>query len=122
MRIAIIGTRDAGMVDCHWLAQYVPSETTLIISGGAKGIDTYAEEYAQSRGISFFKIIPDYKKYGKNAPLIRNQEIVDRVDRVLAFWDYTSRGTASVIAYCIERGKPVDVIGLPGCEPVNWSK
>lgn len=114
MRIAVVGTRNVGNIDLDWFAQYIPPETTLIVSGGAKGIDAYAEMYANLYEIPFRKILPDYKSYRRNAPLMRNREIVDSVDQVLAFWDFASRGTAAIIAYSIEKNKMIKVIRLPG--------
>jgi len=64
------------------------------------------------------EVSPDYRKYGKTAPLVRNAAIVSMADQVLAVWDFSSRGTAHVIAQCIERGVPVRVIGpdgVPAC-------
>lgn len=35
---------------------------------------------------------------------------VERPDRVLAFWDGRSRGTAHMIARAVEAGTPVEII------------
>lgn len=112
MRLAIIGSRKCKKYDADVVVRHIPTDTSLIISGGAAGIDTLAEIAAAACGIPFRKILPEYQKYGKNAPLIRNLEIIKNADQVLAFWDFSSRGTASVIAACIERQIPVEVIGL----------
>ena len=51
-----------------WTYQnYIPNETTEIISGGAKGIDTLAEKYADENNIPKLIIKPEYAKYGKSA-------------------------------------------------------
>lgn len=111
MRVAIVGTRDSNMFHLSEIIRRIPAQTSLIISGGAIGVDTLAEQAAEQLGIGFSEILPDYKKYGRHAPLIRNQDIVDSADLVLAFWDYRSRGTAFVLAYCIEKQVPVQVYG-----------
>jgi hypothetical protein len=54
--------------------------------------------------------LPDYKRYGKGAPLKRNLEIIEYADRVIAFWDGKSRGTKFVIDQCEKINKPVEVI------------
>ena len=44
------------------------------------------------------------------APIVRNKQIVECADIVLAFWDGCSKGTLSVIRYCEKIGKPYRVI------------
>lgn len=112
MRVAIVGSRNCKNEVIDEIKRRIPAGTTQIISGGAGGVDRLAEEIAKSENILFRKILPDYETYGKNAPLVRNREIASSADLVLAFWDYRSRGTASVIAACIERGVPVEVYGI----------
>lgn len=51
MRVAVIGSRGLTVDD---LGLYLPEETTEIISGGARGVDTSAREYALSHGIRLF--------------------------------------------------------------------
>ncbi len=104
MKIAIIGSRSiAEDID---FGKFIPPDTELIISGGAEGVDTLAERYAEKYGIEMLIIRPDYEKYGKTAPLVRDREIVDRADAVYAFWDGGSRGTSYTIDYAKSRGKP----------------
>ncbi len=107
MRIAVVGSRKVNVYD---LGKYMPDECTEIISGGAEGVDRCAAEYARKNNIDLMEILPDYKRYGKGAPLIRNREIVLRADMVIAFWDGTSKGTKYVIEYCKKTGKQCEVI------------
>ena len=66
---------------------------------------TAAEEYAKEKGIKLTVIKPEYNKYGRGAPLVRNKEIVDLCDIALIFWNGQSRGTKFVIDYCEKTGK-----------------
>lgn len=109
MKIAVIGSRNLKVKN---LGQYLPDDTTEIISGGAKGIDTCAKEYALNNNIKLTEFIPDYDKYGRSAPLKRNVLIVDYADMVLAFWDGQSRGTKFVIDKCRECSNPVKIFVL----------
>lgn len=54
----------------------------------------------------------DWEADGKAAGFVRNQRMLDveRPDRVLAFWDGRSRGTAHMIARAVEAGTPVEII------------
>ena len=106
MRVAIIGSRDLKVDD---LGNYLPNNTTEIVSGGARGIDTSAKEYALSNQIKLTEFLPEYTKYGRSAPLRRNITIIENADLVLAFWDGSSRGTKFVIDNCRKRGIAIKV-------------
>ncbi len=109
MKVAVIGSRGLFIQD---LGKYLPADTTEIVSGGARGVDTSAKEYALSHGLRYTEFLPEYDKYGKGAPLKRNELIVENADLVMAFWDGLSHGTAYVIDYCHRVGKPVRIFRL----------
>ena len=75
MKVAIIGSRNLNIVD---IGKYLPENTTEIVSGGAKGIDTLAAEYARINKIPLKEFLPNYKLYKRGAPLKRNIRIIDR--------------------------------------------
>lgn len=106
MKVGVVGSRTLN-ID---LKDYIPKEASLIISGGAKGIDTNAREYAIKNGIELLEILPEYKKYGRFAPLIRNDEIIKKADIIIAIWDGKSKGTKYVIEKCRKVGKEIKVI------------
>ena len=106
MKIAIVGSRGVTVTD---IGRYL-SGCEEIVSGGAKGVDSCAAAYAKEAGIPLTVFLPQYARYGRAAPLVRNREIVDYADEVLAFWDGHSRGTLSVIRYAEKTGKPCRVI------------
>ena len=113
MKVAVIGSR--GLRVDH-LENYLPEGTTEIVSGGARGIDTCARNYAQQHGLKLTEFLPEYGRYGRGAPLRRNITIIEYADQVLAFWDGQSRGTKYVIDNCKKRNIPVTVY-TPGTEP-----
>ena len=106
MKVAVIGSRS---ITAYPLEDITPADTTEIISGGARGVDTLARQYALLHDIPFTEIRPDYARYSKGAPLRRNMEIIARADMVIALWDGKSTGTAQVIAECRKTGKPLIV-------------
>ena len=65
----------------------------VIVSGGAKGSDAFAEAYASSRCVPLVIFYPDYTKFGKGATFKRNSNIVGASDMIVAFWDEKSKGT-----------------------------
>lgn len=67
------------------------------------------KNYAINNNIKLTEFLPDYKKYGKSAPLIRNIEIINYTDVILAFWDGKSRGTKYVIENAKKINKQINV-------------
>ena len=107
MRIAVIGSRTVESIDFSLVGA---TDGDVIVSGGAKGVDSLAAEAALAGGLPVTVFVPDYEKYGRAAPHVRNRKIVENCDRLVAFWDGMSRGTASTIALARRQGKPVSVI------------
>lgn len=102
--VLICGSRsiDDIELDCY----INPDEVGTVISGGAKGIDTLAERWAKRHKKEFLAYLPQYKIYGRAAPLVRDREMVEACDRVIAFWDGKSSGTYYTIIYSIDLNKP----------------
>ena len=67
------------------LEKYLPEGTDEIVSGGALGVDTCARKYAEKAGIKLTEFLPEYEKYGRRAPILRNIQIIDYSDTVIAF-------------------------------------
>lgn len=82
---------------------------TVVVSGGARGVDRTAAQTARARGLQVKEFIPNWNM-GKGAGFIRNEQIVNAADRVVAFWDGKSSGTAHSISLADRAGKPVIVI------------
>lgn len=114
MKLAIVGSRGIH-VD---ISTHIPPGVTHVVSGGATGVDACAEQWAQAHGIPTTILLPDYARWGKTAPLMRNRQIVDAADRVMAIWDGVSKGTKFTIDYARRLGKPVHVV-IQGCEQGN---
>jgi len=107
MKTAIIGSRNITDID---IGSRLPDGTDEIVSGGAKGIDTCAAVYAETHGLKLTVFLPEYEKYGRAAPIVRNKQIAEYADCGVAFWDGKSRGTASTISLFKKSGKPIEVI------------
>ena len=107
MKIAIVGSRSLINVS---IDPYIPKDTKEIVSGGAKGIDSLAAKYANEKKLKLTEFLPLYEKYGRAAPIVRNKEIVNYADKVIVFWDGSSKGAASVIRYAKEIKKVTEVI------------
>ncbi len=106
MKTAIVGSRTAGPGDYWLIGRHIPAQTSLIISGGAQGADRLARRYAREHGLPLKEFLPDYKNFGKLAPILRNNQIVRLADYVLCLWDGKSPGSRSVISLCLALEKP----------------
>ena len=115
MKVAVIGSRN---LTVSHLERYLPAGVTEIVSGGARGIDTCAKAYARQKGLKLTEFLPQYKEYGKAAPLLRNLQIIQYADQVLVFWDGQSRGTRHVIRHCIKFRKQIRIfVKTSPCPP-----
>ena len=109
MKLLVVGSRSIENFD---LSKYISKEVSLIISGGAKGVDTLAEKYADKHGISKLILRHNYNLYGKAAPLLRNKLMVEICDSVLIVWDGKSNGTKYTIDYAKKCGKDFSLVTL----------
>lgn len=80
-----------------------------IVSGCAAGIDSLGREWAAEWWIPVVFFYPEWELYGKAAGPIRNQQMAEYADALLAVWDGKSRGTKDMIDKMTKMGKPVYV-------------
>ena len=81
-----------------------------IVSGDAAGADTYGCMYARDNNIPIRHCPADWQKYGAAAGYVRNKQMGDYADELIAFWDGVSPGTKDMIDYMNKLGKKVTVI------------
>lgn len=82
-------------------------EIACVVSGGATGADSLGAEWAKDRGIATRVFIPEWKKHGRKAGILRNGQIVDAADMLVAFWDGKSPGTRNSVQRAEKKGIPV---------------
>lgn len=85
-------------------------QITKIISGGAVGADSLGARWAENNGIEKIIYLPDWNTHGKKAGFLRNIQIVESSDAIVAFWDGKSRGTQHSISEAKARNIPVFVV------------
>jgi len=112
MKIAIVGSRSFS--DYNLLKKSMNSfikdssiSITHIVSGGAKGADSLAHQYANENNLQMIVFKPDWKKFGKRAGIVRNSDIIENADIILAFWDGLSSGTKNSIDKALKLNKKV---------------
>jgi hypothetical protein len=108
IRLLVCGGRDfadIGRLD-HVLSAYY-GHIVLLIHGGARGADNLAGAWAMARKIPVRVYPVNWKKYGRSAGPIRNQQMLEdaRPDLVIAFPG--RKGTADMVRRALIAGVPV---------------
>ena len=96
MKVIIAGGRDYVMTAAD-KAGLRRLGITQVICGMATGADTEGRLWAASNGIPVKRMPADWKRYGKAAGIVRNTEMAQCADGLVAFWDGASKGTKHMI-------------------------
>ncbi len=84
-----------------------PSE---VVSGGAKGVDTFARYWAFDNKIIFKEFKADWQAFGKAAGPIRNQEMANYAGSealLVLIWDGISKGSSNMRKIAKETGMDI---------------
>ena len=82
-----------------------------VVSGCATGPDTIGARWAREQDLFVREFLPDWREYGRSAGIVRNEQMGDYADCLVAFWDGRSNGTKHMIDYMLKLGKEVHVYG-----------
>lgn len=117
MRVLVSGSRDWPSTDLEvtargWLLNRINElpDDTVVIHGGATGVDRIAGELATRRGlfVASVSVGPQhYKRHGRKAPILRNRAMLDLLqagDVVIAAQYAGSRGTQYTVDEARRRG------------------
>jgi hypothetical protein len=113
MKVIIAGSRNFNdynllKTSCdNLLTQFTNIE---IVSGTARGADKLGERYAREKGYDIKQFPANWDKHGKSAGYIRNDEMAQYADMLIAFWDGTSKGTKHMIDLANKRGIKVEIV------------
>ena len=113
MRVIIAGGRNFDNYEllCRKVDKILSrQEDVEIISGTAKGADKLGERYADEHGYKVIRFSADWNKHGKAAGFVRNEEMADYSDALIAFWDGYSKGTLHMIETAKQRGLKIRII------------
>ena len=114
LHVAVVGSREYPRPDA--VRRFVAGlpRGTIVVSGGARGVDDEAETAAVQHGLQKLVYPADWNRFGNKAGYVRNELIVNKADVVVAFWDFQSPGTAHSIALALAAGKPLRLFGPDG--------
>lgn len=110
IKLAVVGSRTfADQNKCWEILDHIRGHFGYnyveIVSGDARGADTFGEAYADYHKIPKKIFPPEWKKYGPRAGYLRNIDIVQNCDVCVAFWDGESGGTRHDLELCKQYGK-----------------
>lgn len=95
------------------VAEAHPDHAITLVSGAARGADTYAEEVGETLGFTIERHPADWDTHGKKAGIIRNLEMVKAgADLCIAYPFGSSRGTAHCATQAVAHGIPTHVVTL----------
>ena len=110
MRVIIAGGRnitDYSLVSTALgESEFNPTE---IVSGMAPGVDTLAIQYAKENNLPLKEFHADWNTYKRAAGPIRNRQMAEYGDALVAIWDGESRGTKNMIEEATKRNLQVYV-------------
>ena len=108
MKVIIAGSRT---IDDVRLVQNVVIDASFhiseVVSGCARGIDQCGEKLAKKWGVPVKKFSADWNKHGRAAGPIRNAQMAEYADALIAIWDGSSRGTLNMIQEARREGLDV---------------
>jgi hypothetical protein len=116
MKLIVAGSRDGIPKDAVFAMLNMEvdvDEDLIIVSGAARGVDKYGEEWAYLNNVDVVQFPADWKKYGKRAGYVRNTEMANYADELFAFWDSKSPGTGHMIKVMTDLKKPVTIFRIP---------
>lgn len=116
IKVIIAGTRDFNdyallKKDVDYFLQDFNPNKIEIVSGNARGADKLGERYAKEHNLPVKLFPANWDKYGKRAGYLRNQEMANYSDMLIAFWDEKSKGTRHMIDIAKKQGLTVIVVG-----------
>jgi hypothetical protein len=120
LKTIIAGSRDnvtyenvvSAMAECGWIP-------TQVISGNTRGVDIFGEQWAMENDIPLLIKPADWKMHGKAAGYIRNVDMANNADALVAIWDGESKGTKHMIDIALDKKLKVFVYNLKFLNTLN---
>lgn len=119
MKIIVAGGRNFD--DYKLLCKVLKSFKNIseIVSGGARGADKLGEKYATFNNINVKIFLAEWDKYGKRAGFLRNIQMGQYANVLVAFWDGQSKGTEHMIKTAQKLGLIVHIVRYQK-ESMDW--
>jgi hypothetical protein len=110
MRVIIAGSRwieDRGVFEAA--IRESGFAITEVVTSNSRGVDKLAESWARERDLPL-KVFPvEWSRFGGRAGIVRDQQMADHAEGLIAIWDGFSQGTQHMIELARNRGLRVHV-------------
>jgi hypothetical protein len=90
-------------------------EISIVLSGGSRGVDRIGIAFARNHHHPVQVFMPEWERLGKRAGMVRNREMAQAAEAVIAIWDGKSRGTRNMIGLASIHHLPCFVL-LVNCD------
>ena len=115
VKVGIVGSRSITFSEYvfsvldFYLSRLLEENEVVIVSGGAVGIDSLGAQWAELRKLKTEIYLPDWQTHGKKAGFLRNQQIIDNSDYLIAITT-GSNGTADSIKRAVKKNIPIKIV------------
>lgn len=104
MRTIIAGSRQGiTQEDVEDALNQAPFAVTTVLSGTAKGVDRIGEILAEENSWPIEYYPSNWAVYGRRAGFLRNQEMAEKAEALIAVWNGKSKGTKHMIELAQEK-------------------
>ena len=113
MKVIIVGNRS--ITDYEAVVSAIKRsgfKITEVVSGCAQGVDTLGLKYAAMNHIRVMKFPANWSKYGRLAGFVRNAQMADYGEALIAIYVGNSRGTLNMIKQAQDRKLPTYIVCL----------
>ncbi len=111
MKVIIAGSRQikdfGAIVDAMLDAAHYGIFAAEVVSGAASGVDQLGERWADQAGVPIKRFPAYWKTHGKRAGPIRNKQMAEYGNALVAIWDGESKGTRHMIEAAKAAGMPI---------------
>ena len=90
------------------------NDRIVIVCGCADGADLLGEKYAKEKDYIIHYYPANWRLYGKSARMIRNKEMAENAEALIAFWGGESKGTKAMIEIAKNKNLKVRIINYEG--------
>ena len=111
MKVIVAGSRNIKCKDLIFKElDAMRDKIDEVVCGEATGVDTIGKEWAIKNEIAVKSFPAEWDKYGRMAGPIRNMDMGDYADYLIAFWDGQSVGTKHMFTYMQQINKHGKVV------------
>ena len=113
MKVIIAGSRD--LTDYTLVERAIQASgfsITEVVSGGCRGVDLLGEEWAKQHHVPVKRFLADWGRLGKSAGPLRNQQMAEYADALIALKLPISKGTQDMITRAKQQKLKVYVVAV----------